>query len=307
MIKNIQWLLCCMLFSLCGLVAQVDETPWQTTNALDLSQSHAVGALLNSDLVYWEEQGRQIGRVFILNQQNLKIKFPGGRSIQQKIELGDIQFEDGKLTTLGVNGLCMPIKECYEAAKQFHVSLGLDAKKLNRWYVDNKDDAGGARMDKDNTYLISTKNCYPCVSIEIRKTVNPLYPWFIRMSMGWNITRRSKGRDEKWGRENNPVPPEGYTHISLDAPSGRIYDLKEAWKHLEESKRKTLPRNGGRPTPENAKVFKRNPQVDSGGSKGDEAESRTLIVAGFLSMLAVVLMCAWVVFRKKDNAENRKI
>lgn len=220
--------LCLWLLPLC-LFGQVDETPWQELRVLDLSQSHDVGQLTNSHLLYVEQQGKAIGRAFSMEKQNVLVKIPGGRSFQKKIELGNIKSENGKLLTFGFNGLAMPLDEVYVAAKKAHISLGIPQERLDKWYAESKQKGRNA-----NSFSNGTKgDFYPSVTIQIHSTMNPKYPWFIRLTMGWNITRKSKGKDEAWGWKNNPAAPDGYAHVSLDAPSGKIYDRKDAYRHLE--------------------------------------------------------------------------
>ena len=61
--------------------------------------------------------------------------------------------------------------------------------------------------------------------------MNTKYPWMIRMSFSWNVDDDDK-RDESWGKTNNPKPPSGLALVSLDSPSGKIYELKDAYAHL---------------------------------------------------------------------------
>lgn len=51
------------------------------------------------------------------------------------------------------------------------------------------------------------------------------------MAFGWNVDDDDK-RDEIWGKTNNPKPPTGLDQVSLDSPTGKIYELKDAYAHL---------------------------------------------------------------------------
>jgi len=193
---------------------------------LNLADGHNLEAVLTTGLKYKESSRGDKRRHFSLEPQNLVIDLPGGATIQSKIDIGSMTSQSGKLLFIEITGGILPDDEAYQVALTVHKAFGIPVGRLNEW----RDTIKGKGRDAP-TFSNAQNGNYPNVFIEILSSMNTKYPWMIHMSFSWNVDDDDK-RDESWGKTNNPKPPSGLAQVSLDSPSGKIYELKDAYAHL---------------------------------------------------------------------------
>lgn len=193
---------------------------------LNLTEKHDLESVLATGLRYKENNHGDKRRHFSLESQNIALTLPGGATIQSKIDVGSMTARDGKLLFVEIIGGILPDEEAYQVALTVHQAFGIPVDRLNEW----KDAIKGKGRDAP-TFSNAQNGNYPNVFIEILSSMNTKYPWMIRMSFSWNVDDDDK-RDETWGKTNNPKPPSGLAQVSLDSPTGKIYELKDAYAHL---------------------------------------------------------------------------
>ncbi len=211
-----------------GVLAQ--RSPSDNLVELDFTRSHDLESVLDAGLAVREFPDSQ-GRTFMLSPQEVLLHLPGGLSIQQRITHGSMDADEkGNLSSLNLYGDLMPIEEAFRTAKRVHFALGKPTTNLEKWFVENQG-KGEVREGESFPFGDNTGR-YPSLHFTIRSSMNTAYPWAFSFSMGWNLLPRNKDRDESWAASNNPRPPEGFENLSLNPPSGRIYDGKDAYRHL---------------------------------------------------------------------------
>jgi hypothetical protein len=193
---------------------------------LNLADGHNLESILATGLKYKENNHGDKRRHFSLESQNIALTLPGGTTIQSKIDIGSITARNGKMIFLDITGGILPDDEAYQVALTVHKAFSIPVDRLNEW----KDAIKGKGRDAP-TFSNGQNGCYPNVFIEILSSMNTKYPWMIRMSFSWNVDDDDK-RDETWGKTNNPKPPTGLAQVSLDSPTGKIYELKDAYANL---------------------------------------------------------------------------
>lgn len=212
---------------------------------LDLSRSHMVDDLKKSGLVMKEISGGTGEQDFAFENQEVEIRLPGGRSIQQMVILGIIDSKDDLLTRFSITGDVMPHDQAIQVAKIFHQSFGLETSELDAWYKNNI-----GKVRNAEPYSISANlKFYPRIGITIRQSMNDLYPWVIGLSISWEWDKQRDWNEERVWSE---LPPSAIAVISLNPPSGQKYERRDAYKEsLEEQKsfEQELAAKGQAPTP----------------------------------------------------------
>lgn len=197
-------------------------------NVLDLSKSHSVNDLKRSGLVLKELAGGSGGRDFSFKNQEVIILLPGGRSIQQWVELGIIDTETDLLTRLSITGGVMPQEQAFQVAKLFLQNFNLPMAGLDEWNKRNQNND----FRGDGFGATSGWGYYPRISLAIDRSVNKLYPWVVRCEMEWGRREQRDWNEERVWRE---LPPPTVAAISLNPPSGQKYERRDAYKEsLEE-------------------------------------------------------------------------
>jgi hypothetical protein len=191
-----------------------------------LADGHYLESVLATGLKYKESSRGDKRRHFSLEPQNLAIALPGGATIRSKIDIGSMTSQNGKLLFIEITGGVLPDDEAYQVALTVHKAFSIPVDRLNEW----RDAIKGKGRDAP-TFSNAQNGNYPNVFIEILSSMNTKYPWMIHMSFSWNVDDDDK-RDESWGKSNNPKPPSGLMLVSLDSPTGKIYELKDAYAHL---------------------------------------------------------------------------
>jgi len=212
---------------------------------LDLSRSHSVEDLKRSGLRINEIAGGLHGQAYSFQNQEVEIRLPAGRSITQNMVLGTIDTKDGKLSQLSMYGDVMPLEQAIQIAHLFHQSYGLPTAELTAWKNANQN---GIRSV--NGYSVSpVLKYYPIVSLAIDGSINQLYPWVIRVEIDWGWKEQRDWNEERVWRE---LPPPVTAAISLNPPSGKKYERRDAFKEsLEEQAKfeKDLAAKGATSTP----------------------------------------------------------
>lgn len=209
---------------------------------IDLSTAHTVESVFDSGVKVSEYSTGTKDRGFLIPEgQNLRVRLPRGMEIQQVIQQGSIKVDaSGNLVILDFYGNILPLQEAYDVAVNVHHALGIPLARLEKWRNDIK-----GREREANSYINATgvAKTYPRVTIEIQHSMNRLYPWIVGVEFAWNASKSEKDLTERWGAEHNPRPPPGLERLSLDSPSGKVYDRKEAFREIkveqEELERKT--------------------------------------------------------------------
>lgn len=272
------------------------EPAWQEVRVADFSNEHSIETLTNSNVLYSEDAGRDYGRGFFLKKQNIIVRFPGGREIQQKIEDGSAEATETDLLALALNGPILPTEEAYLIATVLHQSLGLSMQPLKVWYETNKDKGRDSK-----SYIAGNTKLYPTIGISIRPSMNELYPWYIRLTVGWNLTRHKDWNEAKAAVENQPPPP-GLERVTLDSPSGTVYERTQAYQHLAEkasANRQITPTPDQEPsTPLALRISTPEPAPDSESTETKD-QKWPLIIAALLGV--VILVIAFCSYRRKSE------
>jgi len=212
---------------------------------LDLSHSHTVDDLKRSGLRVTEIAGGLHGQAYSLQNQEVEIRLPAGRSIIQNIVLGTIDTKEDKLTDLFMFGEVMPHNQALQVATLFHQSFGLPLNQLSTWDIQNKQ-----KIRDGEPYSISANlNFYPRIGVAIKPSMNGLYPWVISFSLSWEWDKQRDWNEERAWRE---LPPPAIAAISLNPPSGQKYERRDAFKETlaEQAKfEKELAAKGATSTP----------------------------------------------------------
>ena len=195
---------------------------------LDFSRSHSVEDLSRSGLVLNEIGGGGTGeKDFAFEKQDVRILLPGGRSIDQWVEQGIIDTKNDLLTQISISGGVMPQDQAFQVAQSFHRSFNLPLDDLNAW---NKRNLGKqSRLDSFDSSFAS--DYYPMVALAIDRSVNKLYPSKVRLLIQWDRKGQRDWNEERVWRE---LPPPANAAISLNPPSGKRYERRDAYKGVLE-------------------------------------------------------------------------
>lgn len=267
---------------------------------IDLSQSHDLNAVLNSGLKTKEFTNQSDrDRSFSFSKgQKLIIELPGGIEVEQIIQMGSMNASrDGKIITFDFYGGVLPIEDAYTIAMSVHKAFDLSTQKLELWRRDNTGKGRGVK-----TYLAGTKigEIYPHVIIEIQPSNNELYPCNVSLQFGWNIGDKDKNLTEQWALEHNPRPPPGLERLSLDSPSGKSYDRKDAYREInasqEELERQIRERNELDVKP--SKKLQATQPIKPDQIKALPSEGKSGYV-WLAAVIAAVIVVAWLLLRKR--------
>lgn len=194
---------------------------------IDLRHSHDVRQILSTGLNYKETPDFDGRKVIDIERSDLVFILPGGLSLQVKARRCSLTVNaNGKIRTLTLHGQILPDEEAYQVALKLHQAFTIPTDRLEGWRL------GIVGKGRDApTFSTGKKEYYPHIFIGMQSSMNTLYPWYLMIELGWNA-EADDTRDERWGDANNPRPPEGLERVSIDSPSGRTYDRKDAYVHL---------------------------------------------------------------------------
>jgi len=204
---------------------------------LDFSQGHSIDIIKDSELTL-NNISSSSTESYSFQKEKIIIKLPNNREIKQNVRLGIADAKNGNLVSFSSTGVIMPDEEAYEVAKILHQNLNLSLDSLESWYE--------TEMPKYTTkikeYSISAnKTTYPRLGFAIRRGANKLYPSKIKVNLDWFYWRRDKEVNEAYAEANFASPPAEYSTISLEPPSGKIYDGRDWGKKSLEDWRKNNP------------------------------------------------------------------
>jgi hypothetical protein len=234
---------------------------------------------------------------YTIEATDLVLKLPGGQELRSKLQHGSFKVKDnGILSSLEIHGPVLPDDEAYQVALKIHQALGIPADRLEQWKLA----IPGKGRDAPN-FSHANKNYYPDLFFEMGDSMNPRYPWYMIIELGWNALS-GDNRDESWGTANNPKPPPGLEQLSLDSPSGKTYDRKEAYAHLkkaqEELDRRLGQVRGGDGQLINPPPTPKAPEVRPAPTPSEEASSSTP-----WSIIVVLIVAAtgllWLLVKKR--------
>jgi hypothetical protein len=192
---------------------------------IDLQHEHTLRQVKASGVTLRSYDGDK--GFYTMAPGNIILKLPGGQEIQSKITDGSLRArDDGVLTSLHLLGPILSDNEAYEVALKVHRAFGIPTNRLEHW----KSAIVGKGRDAQG-FSNGNKAYYPDFFIQMASSMNERYPWFMLIELGWNGLP-GDDRDEAWGAANNPKPPPNLKRVSLDSPSGRTYDRKDAYVYL---------------------------------------------------------------------------
>jgi hypothetical protein len=193
---------------------------------LDLQKQHTLQQIKASGVKLRGFEGDP--GFYVIEDTNVILKLPGGQELRSKLQHGSFKVKDnGMLSSLEIHGPVLPDDEAYQVALKIHQALGIPADRLEQWKL-----AIPAKGRDAPNFSHANKNYYPDLFFEMGDSMNPRYPWYMIIELGWNALP-GDNRDETWGATNNPKPPPGLEKLSLDSPSGKTYERKEAYAHLK--------------------------------------------------------------------------
>ncbi len=218
----LQSLFLCLAF----LIASARHAGAEEPVVLDFRHSHDLQIVRDAGII---RQDFPDG-LTTLAVTHLRLLLPGNNEIQMDhVKHAVIRVSKaGELESLYFHGGGYPADVAYEIAKKLHMAYDIPLKRLEDWIEENRGTEWGKR-----SFSNGYRHCYPIVHLEITSAVNRLYPWKISFSLNWNpLAQSDASRDEAWGWENNPRPPEALRRVSLNPADGRQYDPMDAYRDL---------------------------------------------------------------------------
>lgn len=213
------------------LLSSIGLAVCSTTHAqvvLDLQHQHTLTQIKASGVKLRGFEGDP--NFFSIEESNLILRLPGGQEVHTNAKHASLTTNTkGVLQSLQIHGPILPTDEAYEVAKKVHQAFRIPTDRLEQW----KTDIVGKGRDAPN-FTNANNDYYPDVFFEMGFSMNTLYPWYMQIEVGWNSIS-GDNRDESWGAAHNPKPPPGMEQLSLDSPSGKTYDRKEAYAHLKKA------------------------------------------------------------------------
>jgi hypothetical protein len=237
---------------------------------------------------------------YALEESDLVLKLPGGQEVHAKAKHASLTTNSsGLLQSLQIHGPILPTDEAYLVAQKVHQAFHIPTDRLEQW----RTDIIGKGRDALN-FTNANNDYYPDVFFEMGFSMNTLYPWYMRIEIGWNALP-GDNRDESWGAANNPKPPTGLERLSLDSPTGKTYDRKEAYAHLKKAQEELDRRLGQvrdtnghlvNPQPPTPKIIEVKPTQPA--PSGEPTSSTPWSIIGVLIAAATGLLWLLVKSRK---------
>ena len=256
---------------------------------LDFSQGHSMDIIKNSGLILNDISNTSSSRVSF-DVEKLIIKLPNGREIRQNAEWGYGKSKDGDLITFSSTGVIMPDEEAYEVAKVLHQNLNLPLDTLEEWY---KTEMPKYTAQRDNYSVAANKTTYPRLGFTIRRGANRLYPSRIFLTLDWYYWRKDKEVNEAYAEENFASPPTEYATISIEPPSGKVYDGRDWGKKSLADWRKHNPEEAKEFDERQAKakgnqVREPKPIFEKSSSEVDKTASFPWWLIGIIALIAIL-------------------
>ncbi len=204
---------------------------------LDFSQGHSMDIIKNSGLIL-NDISNSSTESYSFQKEKILIKLPNNREIKQNVTLGIVDAKNGNLVRFSSTGVIMPDEEAYEVAKVLHQNLNLPLNTLEKWY---KTEMQNYVRNRKAFSISANMNSYSRISFGLNRSMNKLYPWVVNMTITWDW-RKHKGWDESRANTEMKFPSEKYATISLEPPSGNVYDRRDDIKKSLEEWRKHNPK-----------------------------------------------------------------
>lgn len=212
---------CVFLFG--WLLALGLPTSLKAQATIDLQQGHDLGTVLASGISVQELPGSGKIKRFRISSQRLRVVLFGGRQVESWVDSGNLAATaSGKLVVLSLRGPILPTQEVHALAQRVQRSFGMSSDRLEQW----RTAVEGKGRDAP-TFTAGPGSFYPRVFLEISSSLNTLYPWRLKLEFSWNVDPEDK-RDESWAEQNNSLPPAGFERLSLESPTGKLYQRADA-------------------------------------------------------------------------------
>jgi len=265
---------------------------------MDFTKSHTLEDIKGLEVFNMYQRSVDGDESYYAKDVNLSISLPGGQQIGTATQSVMIRARaDGSIHNIELLGPIMPQEEAYNAGKRLYSAFSIPYERLENWRM-----AVEAEVGAPKTVANAQGLYYPHIFIEIRHSMNRLYPWTILMSLGW-IDEDEEKHNESWGLENNPRPPAGLETVSLEPPSGRTYSRADAWdeanrRQEELDKRLDQVRGPDGQLIEYAERSNRD-RPDRRPQLQDEEPSRNAGIssAWWLMLLPFMIICGFFAFR----------
>lgn len=236
--------------------------------------------------------------LFTIEVTDLILKLPGGQEIRSKLQHGSLRAKaDGVLSSLEIHGPILPDDEAYQTALNIHRALGIPSERLEQW----KESIPGKGRDAP-TFSHANKHYYPDLFFEMGDSMNPLYPWYMIIELGWN-TLPGDHRDESWGVANNPKPPPGLERLSLDSPTGKNYNRNEAYAHITNAQEE-LDRRFGQVRDPNGHLVNTQapnaPEVKSTTTISSKEPASSTLWGTVLASIVAALSMLWLLYKRRS-------
>ena len=203
------------------------------TITLDFSQSHSIDDLTKSGLQINAISGGLKGQAYTFQNQAIRIILPAGRSFDISIHRGLIDTDNTNLLRFSTTGSVMPTDQAKKVAVLFHDAFNILKDTLDEWYENNRN----VRFAVGSYNVSPLVRYYPAVTLSISPSMNDVYPWVSRFTINWNWRPHHDWDEERAWRELTE-PPVELAHISLNPPSGKLYDRKSAYSWWNNLKRR---------------------------------------------------------------------
>lgn len=196
------WLSCCL-----NCTAQV---------VLDFSKSRDIAIILNSGIKSKPMTNSRPGQSSLsFANETVKLILAGGGSFTMHVSLGTVSYKSDGIDILTLNGEQMPTEEIFQMALRLHQVFQIPTTRLEQW-----NQVASENWSAGSSYTFGLRDSEPLVDFTLLSSHHRLYPRVPQISVAWNLY---KGKD----RSNIPPPFSEPLELSLNAPSGKRYDLKD--------------------------------------------------------------------------------
>ena len=211
-------------------IAAAAQAAWgETIYRIDVSSGREIAPVLSAAPVFNQLTWGTVGESYYAadglrvkeRQFVFEVKVPQHGIIKLRSNLATIKTKEGLITSLTFQSGIMPMGEAHQAALTISKAMNLQTERIAEWYQKASTPAGAT-----SCFLISRS--YPEIEIQIRSSINNVYPYRLTAAVYWS--------DDLGGEKALPPPfPQPLT-LTLDPPSGKVYDPAEMWGTAEERK-----------------------------------------------------------------------
>lgn len=197
---------------------------------IDFSEDNSVERIIESGIEYTIFEGRN--RFIRIEDQDVKIRFPGGRAYELRVDRGSFDLNDqNRIVSSRLITELMPTQEAGELMRIFKRSFAARTSDVDRWFSDVQEEKHKQPLKFDNMgYGTGIGEHYPKIQLISKRSQNPTYEWNFVLNLEWHSGDYPEGWNEEKAAVHNPKPPSGYEVVSLNPPSGRFYSRKEGFE-----------------------------------------------------------------------------